>query len=106
MSSAAPDLDPGEPREDPDLTVLRDFRLVAKIWRCDQGQLRRAGAAGEPLCDVPFADILTFDTSQDALLTELLERSRDEETFLFKLELEGFRLVEGTVSPHLRMRRF
>jgi hypothetical protein len=106
VTSVVAELDDGEPRDDPDLTVLRDFRLVAKLWRCDQGQLRRAGRAAEPICEVPFADILTFDKSQDAVLTELIGLSRDEETFLFKLELEGFRVVEGTVSPHLAMRRF
>ena len=107
MSSAATDLDPHEPRPDPDLTVMRDFRLVAKIWRCDHGHLRRAGSRiNEVVCDVSFADIITFDSSQDELLTELIGRSRDEETFLFKLEIEGFRLVEGEPSPHLHLRRF
>ena len=100
-------VDPHEPTSDPDVTVMRDLRLVAKIWRHGPGQLRRAGhRVNEVLCEVPFANIVTFDANQDALLIGLVGRSPDVETFLFELELEGFRLVDGPVAPDLHRRRF
>ncbi|MBI5509369.1 MAG: hypothetical protein HY903_11510 [Deltaproteobacteria bacterium] len=91
----------------PDYSVLLDDRLVAYLWRCEAGAIRRAGAQAEaPLAPLTFADVLLFDMKHAPRFVELGAASADFDALLFKIGLEGFQVVAGAAAPDARRRRF
>ncbi len=90
-----------------DFSIMARERLVAHIWKRDGGgKLRRAGAAGLELCDVPWAEIHVFDVGREKLLSELVARSADLEAYLFELQLEELAVRPGAAQPSSGSRSF
>ena len=89
----------------PTHSVLHTGRLVAYVWAGEAGSLRR-GVNGEVLCEIAFADIVSFDRGRDSLLVELAAKSGELEAFVFKLGLEGFEVVDGAAEPSAGNRQF
>jgi len=106
VSDAPPGDDGLDPRPLPDHSVLREGRLVAYLWQREGGVLARPGAGGEPLCEIPWADVLCFDPRAEAVLKTMLAKARSYDAFVFELGMEGFDLEEGQAQPHARVRRF
>lgn len=98
-----------EPSRPPDHSVLLHHRLVAYVWvHPEGGVMRRAstGGDGKTICDVPFAEVRSFDPRAEATMAALVEKSKSAEAFLFKLGMEGFEIVAGATEPSTRIRRF
>ena len=93
--------------ESPDYSLIANDRLVAYIWQRENGHLRHAGAKGkETLAEIAFAEILVFDPQRASTIKEIVLTSRDFDTLLFKLGVEGFDVAQGTAKPNARHRRF
>jgi hypothetical protein len=97
----------GEVEEGPpaDFTILANHRLVAYVWKKEDGAFRHAGA-GAAQTAVPFADVLCYDAGRAELLLQLIARASDLDAFRFAVELEGLQWLSGAAAPHARMRRF
>lgn len=92
----------------PHFSIVAGDRLVAYVWRRQNGTIRRAGSHSDddPPQAVAYADLLVFDAGHAALLGELAKKAVDFDAFRFKVELEEFRWVDGAVKPDARSRRF
>lgn len=96
---------PIEASRPPDHSIMCEHRLVAYVWRQSDGVLRH-GVAGEPICDVPFAEIVSFDERHETTMVELIAKSSGVDALLFKLGMEGLEIVAGDAQPNARLRRF
>ena len=92
--------------EEPDYSVLFDGRLVAYVWRTEGGTFRRAGKQERVVCELPFAEIHSFQPSKHELLQALVQKSKSLDAFLYKLGMEGFRVLEGISRPDATVRKF
>lgn len=96
---------PVEEERPPDHSVMFEHRLIAYVWRQSDGVLRH-GLAGEPICEIPFAEIVSFDKNYEATIVELIGKSSGVDALLFKLGMEGLEIVAGDAQPNARLRRF
>ena len=97
---------------EPTHSIFFENRLIAYVWPLDSpfeefvGTLVRAGHQRTRICDVPFAEIVSFMPEHENALKYWVEQTSDLEAFLFRLKVEGYDVKVGKVTPHKHQNRF
>lgn len=83
-----------------DFSVFLANRLVAYLWE------KKLPFEMANSLVFSFGTIQFFSQLEQPILQKLAEQSHDLDTFKFKLQLEGFQVLEGQTQPTGHHRRF
>lgn len=89
-------------------TVVREGRLIAYLdtgLSKDESGVFRSGGT-ERLADFSEARLALFSREYEELLCRIAGACDDLDQLVFRIQLEGFELRDGRVSPHANLRRF